>query len=127
MRLRPATIEDFHFLLRLRNDPDTRANSNNHNIVTKAQHYQWMADTLLNQQRKLYIAEVDGVDVGTCRADYVANECELSWTVAPEHRKKGYGHKMVWLLKDATKIKYKVEVLPHNTASRKIAERLKLV
>lgn len=41
------------------------------------------------------MAEYDGQLVGTVRFDYEGNEAELSWTIAPEHRGKGYGAAML--------------------------------
>ena len=124
MRLRPAENSDYEFLFRLRNDPETRANSNNHKLISKSEHGFWLAATLCNKQRKLYIAEVDLVPVGSCRADFDGDECELSWTVAPEYRHQGYGEQMVKLLKERSEMKFRCYILPHNEASIKIADRV---
>jgi hypothetical protein len=69
MQLRPAAMTDTSLLLGWRNDPQTKANSRNTERVRLAEHQQWLAQTLQNLDRQLYIAEVDGTPLGTVRAD----------------------------------------------------------
>jgi len=129
MILRSVTRKDLDLLLAWRNDPETRANSNHHDIITIEEHTAWF--NKFEPKRYLYIAEVQGTPVGTCRADYLGNNTyELSWTIAPEHRRKGYGSEMVELLMHSVPRQpplFKVHILEHNEASKKIAQRLHLI
>ena len=66
------------------------------------------------------------VVLGTVRADKLAEVYELSWTVAPEQRGKGWGKKMVAaliaVLPDGAA--YQAVVLHTNPASERIAAGL---
>lgn len=122
LTLRPATIEDAELLLSWRNDPETRARSHNSNQVEMASHVAWLADTLGNPTRQLFVAEKDGVPVGTSRADFDGSCHELSWTVAPEFRCSGIGKAMVAMLAERVAGPIRAEIKTGHTASVKIAE-----
>jgi RimJ/RimL family protein N-acetyltransferase len=122
MQLRPAAMTDASLLLGWRNDPQTRANSRDTEKVQPAEHQQWLAQTLQNSERQLYIAELDGTPVGTVRADWGGRAYELSWTTAPEHRRKGYGREMVRLLVAMLDAPVWAEIKEGNIASVHIAE-----
>jgi RimJ/RimL family protein N-acetyltransferase len=131
--LRPATLGDAAFLLRLRNDPETRANSFNDAEVTEEGHLIWLARSLESPDRQLYVAEVDGIPVGTIlaevdgipvgtiRADKGTGATELSWTVAPEHRGKRHGSTMLKVLKSRIPGGLVAHIKPSNAASRSMA------
>ena len=121
MKLRRATMADAHMLLRWRNDPATRAASHNTDEVSLDGHLRWLAATLENPRRDLWIAEDDG-PVGTVRADHSDGVAELSWTVAPERRGHGVGSRMVSLAASQIDGPIRAEVKVGNEASRKIAE-----
>jgi RimJ/RimL family protein N-acetyltransferase len=97
MILRAANELDAQRLFEWRNDPLTRANSSNTDLVTWTDHTRWLSRTLRRPDRDLLIAERDGQPLGTIRIDYLADSCELSWTVAPEYRQQGLGKQMVRL------------------------------
>ena len=89
---RPATIADAPWLLRLRNDPATVAASVNVRTVRPVEHYAWLTALLNDPTRRLMIAMASGaVDVATYRLDDVGAEAvEVSLTVAPEARGRGF-------------------------------------
>jgi len=91
LSLRPATLEDAEMLLKWRNDEATRMGSHSTVEVKLEKHIEWLRATLQNQTRQLYVAEENGVSVGTVRADYDNGIYELSWTVSPEARGQGVG------------------------------------
>ena len=125
MRFRKATKEDSDNLFNWRNDQETRANSLNTAPVLREEHEAWLARTLKNPNRILFIIEEDGEAVGTIRADKLENEngYELSWTVAPEHRGKGIGKKMLFqAVKEVDSPVLKAKIKKENTASVKMAE-----
>lgn len=101
--LRPATLDDAAMLLAWRNDPVTRQESINTDAIGLQDHQSWLKRVLENPARKLFIAESANAAVGTVRADYSPEQqhTELSWTVAPVYRGKGFGKVMVKLLADA--------------------------
>lgn len=88
-------MDDAQALFLWRNDPDTRRNSINTEPVAWEGHVAWLTKSLGMPTRKLYVAEVGGTPVGTVRADNENGIEELSWTVAPEARGKGFGKMMV--------------------------------
>ena len=120
--LRPATIEDTEMLFKWRNDIDTRMASHTTEEVKLDKHIGWLKATLENKNRQLFVAEENGVAVGTVRADYVNSVYELSWTVSPEDRGKGIGKRIVSLLANKINEPIRAEVKKGNDASSRIAE-----
>jgi pseudaminic acid synthase len=124
--LRTATAADGDLLLAWRNDPETRRNSHATAPVTADEHQRWLVKSLSTASRRLFIAEDAGVPIGSVRADMGHDDCELSWTVAPEARNKGFGKKMV--LAAAQKIGgcIKAQIKEGNDASVSIARAIGL-
>jgi RimJ/RimL family protein N-acetyltransferase len=120
VKLRRATIEDAAMLLRWRNDPATREASINTDIVSLDAHIVWLRASFENPTRTLLIAETD-VPVGTVRIDQSAEGAELSWTVAPEARGRGYGMEMVRLALPMSGRVF-AQIKGGNIASQKIAK-----
>ena len=135
VRLRPATIADAQLLFAWRNDPLTRTQSIRTQPVEWESHLAWLAASLQNPDRQLFIAEqalpVEQATVvlGTVRADKMDEEYELSWTVAPEQRGNGWGRKMVAALIDQLPagVAYQAVVLNTNPVSQRIAAGLGMV
>lgn len=121
MILRPATLEDARLLYEWRNHPSTRAMMHVTDEFDFASHCQWLADVLQAPRRQLLIAEVDGVPVGTVRADPIEGATEFSWTIAPEHRGCGYGRQMVQLALAQVSGEVRIEIKRDNTPSIRIA------
>lgn len=96
-----------------RNDPLTRANSINAELVKWQDHLKWLSINLT----KVYIAELENVSIGTIRID----GDELSWTIMPEARGKGYAQKMIRLVLDDKKF---ARIKKSNMASLHIARKL---
>ena len=115
-------MDDARTLLRWRNDPHTRAASHQVGEVTLLEHVQWLERTLASPTCKLYIAEVDGQPVGTMRADITDGVTSLSWTVAPEVRRRSVGRQMVSMLAASISGPIRAEVKASNVASQRIAE-----
>jgi RimJ/RimL family protein N-acetyltransferase len=124
MNLRPATQADARLLFEWRNHPTTRAMSRTKGEIQFDQHCEWLRGVLSNPLRTLYIAEEQGVPVGTVRLDRSDMTVEASWTIAPEHRGNGYGKEMVKAAIDNLPgdVEIIAEVQPDNPASIKIAE-----
>lgn len=120
--LRPAALCDSDVLLRWRNDPETRANSWNSAPVSDKEHRDWLVKTLANPERRLFIAELHGIPVGTARADFKEGGTELSWTVAPEHRAKGLGKAIVRAAVSSLPGKVTARIKSGNESSIRIAQ-----
>ncbi|HSP07591.1 MAG TPA: GNAT family N-acetyltransferase [Acidobacteriota bacterium] len=120
--LRSATIEDADLLLEWRNDPQTRKSSHNTAEVQRDEHISWLTKTLNNTHRRLFVAEENGVPVGTVRADFSDGVYELSWTVAPNARGHGVAKRMVALAARQISEPIRAEVRAGNIASARIAE-----
>jgi len=124
MLLREATFNDWKILLEWRNNPDTRKNSLNNEVIDIDTHKKWLKKVLSNKNIKLFIVIESDIPVGTVRADYdeESNSFKLSWTVAPDYRGKGLGKRMVKLLVDKLNSKVKAEIKKENISSLKIAQ-----
>ena len=97
--LRPAMMADADRLLRWRNDADTRAQSRSVEEASTVDHIGWLSYLLAHPATsRLYIAEEEGLAVGTGRLDLSENTAELSLTVAPEHRGRGLARQIIHLL-----------------------------
>ena len=94
--LRPASLDDAVYLLLLRNDKLTRANSRSTGEISRDQHLRWLTQTLVDPRRRLYIAVANHETcVGTGRLDRGDVDVELSLTVDPLHRGRGYARQIV--------------------------------
>jgi len=132
MIFRPATMEDARQLFDWRNDPQTRVNSINIKKVEWESHVTWLESSLVNSSRRIFIAMIEGEAVGTIRLDDDSSKgkTELSWTIAPDQRGKGYGQAMVQAAIDLPLVKGKkilARIKPENTPSIKIVEKLGFV
>jgi len=95
--LRMATSADADTLLAWRNDVLTRTMSVEQAEVSPADHVAWVAASLASQKRALLIAEMRGTPVGTVRLDARSSaEWEISLTVSPLERGKGYAATMLY-------------------------------
>ncbi len=124
LHLRPATMDDSELLLVWRNDPAVRQASHDQSKIELQAHQIWIRESLENPDRKIFIAVMDDVPVGTVRSDFQEGTYELSWTVAPEVRERGIGKQMVALLASQIEGPIRAEVRIGNVASVRIAEHV---
>jgi GNAT superfamily N-acetyltransferase len=95
---RPATLADAAWLLRLRNDPATIAASRGQRAVEGWEHTVWLKGCLQDNARALMVVVRRGRRVGIYRLDGLGSaEVELSLTVAPEWRGRGFARLIVAL------------------------------
>lgn len=124
--IRPAIITDASLLFNLRNDPITRSNSFNKNIIDWGEHLVWLQNSLENINRKIFIATNKSSDpIGQLRFDIYGNSAEISLAISQEFRGKGYGQKILQKgvvdFSNANKIyKFKAKIKSSNIASVKI-------
>ena len=95
-------------------------------IITENDHKLWLRNLLEDKSRILFIAQEDGKDVGSVRADFDQSSglYELSWSVASNERGKGMGTKMVKLMAEKLNRKIRAEIKKENVPSIKIAEHV---
>ena len=106
--LRLATLDDARRLFDWRNDEITRQNSIQTKPVPWEDHVAWLERVVGGKSpgRTLYIAEVAGEAVGMARLDRDVDDAgkkhvEISYSVAPEARGKGYGKAIALECKNA--------------------------
>lgn len=151
MILRRASMTDAELLFTWKNDKATIENSLSKRGVTMEEHLEWMKGIMDNPMRQLFILDVDGVSVGQLRLDIekmpkrekvseLGKEegsisknsenivAEISYGLGAEHRGKGLGKVLLEqaeLLVEMFAITTLIaEVLPHNTASRKLFKKM---
>lgn len=121
MVLRSANLDDESRLLVWRNDPVTRQASLTQHIIGKKEHARWLRESLANPLRKIYVAEKDGIPVGTFRVDSQEDLLFLSWTIAPSWRHRGFGREMVETVKVEDHKALKAVIRKDNIPSTKLA------
>jgi RimJ/RimL family protein N-acetyltransferase len=126
LKLRLATMDDAEILLQWRNDPETRSASHNTAFVMMDDHLRWLRRNLKDQFVKIYVGMAGDVPIGTVRINEDSTGNTLSWTIAPEHRRKGYGYTLVKAVAEKSGGQLKAQIKAKNAASRKIAESIGL-
>ena len=96
--LREATIEDAEDMLRWRNDPSTRENSFSKDIIDLKSHVKWLEKKLALDNCHIFILMAGDVKAGSIRVDVTDEVGEISYMIAPEHRGKGFGKKIIGLV-----------------------------
>jgi RimJ/RimL family protein N-acetyltransferase len=121
LTFRPVTVDDYQLLLSWRNDPLTRQQSFQDHVISEAEHLQWLSMMLGRPDRHLWLVQRDGENVGVLRQDKLDGYCELSWTVSPQARGKGFGKQMVKQFADSLAGELRASIKPSNASSVKIA------
>ncbi|RBO84731.1 GNAT family N-acetyltransferase [Marinomonas aquiplantarum] len=123
VELRLATMEDSDLLLEWRNDVATRQASLSSAKVIKEAHLTWLQASLHNNDRCLWMAQLNDCAVGSCRADRQQEGWLLSWTIAPDMRGKGLAYPMVLAMLKTLTGPFFVQIKSDNLASVKVAEK----
>ncbi len=120
--LRPATLADQNRLLEWRNQPDVVRYSLSGRPVAASAHANWLAARLTSPGARLWLAEEAGEPVGQVRVDLDDKAGTVSISVAPAHRGRGVGTRMLRALvlemeRDIEVRNLLALVHPENTAS----------
>lgn len=126
LSIRPAQPEDAELLWQWANDASVRERSFNQKTIEWKDHLKWFSLRLSLPDTKFYILLADGIPVGQIRYDRSNEEksAEISFSVAHEHRGKGFGIEILRLtteqaLKDLNCEKITAVVIEGNEASSK--------
>jgi RimJ/RimL family protein N-acetyltransferase len=91
-------MDDAALLRAIRNDPDVRRHSWNTAAVAADEHEDWLARTLGDPARRLYVVVAGGTGAGQVRLDRrTDDEAELSVDLLPEWRGRGRGREAIRL------------------------------
>ena len=125
LNLRKINLSDEELLLEWRNDEGTRKNSKCQDAISKEDHRKWIKKTIFDgPNTPPLILEDKNVPVGTIRSDEMAEgEYELSWTISPKYRKRGYGSQILKLFLLNKSWVFIAKIKPSNIASIKVAEK----
>ena len=125
LRLRAAGQKDSDSLLAWRNDPVTRAMSGDSDRVAVADHRRWFASVLADPDRRILIAEYDGVAAGMVRIDHdrKTGRAVVSINLNPVMRGRGLaGSILRAALKRESATMYEAVVRDDNAPSRRLFE-----
>jgi len=92
-------MDDAHFLLRIRNDRETRRQSVQHGRVTKVQHHRWLKKTLSDPDSLLFTVEAGCYLIGSARLDGKIRLCEVSLAIDRLYRGDGFMAPLIEALK----------------------------
>lgn len=98
--LRPARATDAGTVLRWRND-EAAVRFSPSGAVDPERHAVWFAGRLADPGTQLFMARLDGNDVGFVRVDVRTGAGEVSIAVAPEHRGRGLATRMLAAAQEA--------------------------
>ena len=91
--IRKANQSDYEDILKWRNDERSRKMFFNSKIITPIMHEAWFFEVLNNNNKVMYIGELDNYKVGVCRFDFDKSRLvsEVSINMNPHLRGKGLG------------------------------------
>ncbi len=126
--LRPARPDDAPRLLEWANDPATRAASFDRAEISWPEHVAWLAAVLADPDRRLWIAEEEGVALGQVRVDRAPEGFGVvSIGLAPGARGRGIGQAVLGLgaaaaMRELGIRRVRALVMPANVPSRRLFE-----
>ena len=128
--LREAVPSDCRLLYDWRMDPVTRAGSFGHDTFPYEEHEEWFRKLMADPCRKQFILLrlPAATPAAQLRLDLLGQEAEISYSVAASERGKGLGTLLIQMAvshaRNVSGIRtLTAEVLPDNTASRRIFEK----
>lgn len=96
--LRNVRQEDEMLILKWKNDAECIKNSFSEKSVTSEVHHEWFQKVLRKENVFFYILTDGATNMGQIRVDVENDFGVISYSIAPEFRKKGYAKKMLLLL-----------------------------
>lgn len=91
LSIRKATRQDSRPIFEIRNEDDVRLNSFDSRVLTFDHHDTWFENSLLGDQRVIYVIESEHSIIGVVRLDLVLpkSTCEVSVFISKDHWGKG--------------------------------------
>ncbi|GHU85118.1 hypothetical protein FACS1894198_2350 [Clostridia bacterium] len=136
MYLRKVKVEDSDILFTWVNDEVTRRNSFNSKIIDHEEHLRWLKNILEDGQKDFWLLCLGGgkveQSIGQIRFEYDKDNVTISYSIAPEYRRRGFG-KLIIELGESELVdehrhlgisKITAKVKPDNIASCKIFNTL---
>lgn len=124
--LRRAELSDARYVLDWRNHPRTREHIFNPAPIAWEEHLSWFKRVVEDPASALLIGEIDGQPVGVLRFDPLGERVRISIYLDPERHGQGIGSALIdagtrWLAAERPQVRQVIaEVMPSNTASRKV-------
>jgi RimJ/RimL family protein N-acetyltransferase len=121
--LRIATMDDAELLHRWRNHPTVRVASHTTDPIPWETHVQWLAASLMRDDRHVLVAERRGCQFGTLRFDIAGNQATVSIAVDPSRHGSGIGPAILdagerWLRSHDGRVRHlRAEIRAGNEAS----------
>ena len=100
MYLREANEDDRDLYFEWANDSEVRANSFNNEPIIYANHCEWFAKMLAAEDVFLYVLMIDDQPVGQVRLSVSGDVAEISYSIDKEFRGKGFGKRIIGLIKE---------------------------
>ena len=97
LKLRRVTPADLDLIFQWANDKECRENSFSTKKIPYERHCQWFKKKLEDKDSHLFVLEKGNLPIGMLRFDYQGDCAEISYSIAREHRGKGYGKKILTL------------------------------
>ncbi|KQC04393.1 MAG: hypothetical protein APR53_03345 [Methanoculleus sp. SDB] len=131
LTVRHARLSDETLILAWANDPETRRNSFTPDPISADTHRHWFRNRLRNLENcHFYIVEnEEGIPVGQVRFEKEDQAWEMSYSLAPEYRKRGLGRPLIEaalnaMHSESSDLVVFGKVKENNLSSRKVFESL---
>jgi UDP-2,4-diacetamido-2,4,6-trideoxy-beta-L-altropyranose hydrolase len=129
LRLRCADEADSKLIWNWRNDPVSRSNFRNQNLISWEAHKEWFRSALDDPSRILFCGEIDGIPIGIVRFEPIGElEYEVSINLAPERRGMGLGHRLLAVAcekieRESGEVSFRAAIRRGNIASQRIFQQ----
>lgn len=122
--LRRCTYSDMDIIYKWINDDEVRNNSFNSEYIEYEVHVKWFNEKINSNNIYMYIILNNNKEIGTIRLEKHNSKAIISYLISNEYRGKGYGNKVIDLIKKEAIIN-NIDILEaivkkDNIASRKI-------
>ena len=122
--LRGIILTDYPKLLDWVNDPSTRMNSINQEIIGLEEHMKYVKSIMDNPYKTQYILEIDGIPVGTIKDQIFDDHIEVSYSLNSDFRGKRLGILIMQLYLYNKVGKFLCVIKQNNIPSIKMVERI---
>lgn len=97
--LRMVDVSDIDLLYEWANDPESRRNSFNQDVIEYEDHVKWFNSTLHDESVMQFILMNGDSPVGQIRVVIKDDVGEISYSISPDERGRGYGKHIIQMLK----------------------------